>query len=123
MITILHLTHLLQDLTSLLLHQLVLLLLPQGFGEPLPLVQVQSLFVLHYDLYLKIKLVTIILRNFLVTFYCKTLAHTPEDKKDRNSEPMPGIIFMCISKVLLSISSLLTDANPDDSLVTEIAHI
>ncbi len=28
-----------------------------------------------------------------------------------------------ISKVLLSISSLLTDANPDDPLVPEIAQI
>jgi ubiquitin-conjugating enzyme E2 D len=30
---------------------------------------------------------------------------------------------LTISKVLLSISSLLTDANPDDPLVPEIAHI
>lgn len=29
---------------------------------------------------------------------------------------------LTISKVLLSISSLLTDANPDDPLVPEIAH-
>lgn len=30
---------------------------------------------------------------------------------------------LTISKVLLSISSLLTDPNPDDPLVPEIAHI
>ena len=30
---------------------------------------------------------------------------------------------MTISKVLLSISSLLTDANPDDPLVPEIANV
>ncbi len=30
---------------------------------------------------------------------------------------------LTISKVLLSISSLLTDANPDDPLVPEIAHL
>jgi ubiquitin-conjugating enzyme E2 D/E len=30
---------------------------------------------------------------------------------------------LTISKVLLSISSLLTDANPDDPLVPEIAHV
>jgi ubiquitin-conjugating enzyme E2 D/E len=30
---------------------------------------------------------------------------------------------LSISKVLLSISSLLTDANPDDPLVPEIAHV
>ena len=30
---------------------------------------------------------------------------------------------LTISKVLLSISSLLTDANPNDPLVPEIAHI
>ena len=30
---------------------------------------------------------------------------------------------LTISKVLLSICSLLTDANPDDPLVPEIAHI
>jgi ubiquitin-conjugating enzyme E2 D/E len=30
---------------------------------------------------------------------------------------------MCLVQVLLSISSLLTDANPDDPLVPEIAHI
>ena len=30
---------------------------------------------------------------------------------------------MTIAKVLLSISSLLTDPNPDDPLVPEIAHI
>ena len=30
---------------------------------------------------------------------------------------------LTISKVLLSISSLLTDANPDDPLMPEIAHI
>ncbi|KAG1671638.1 hypothetical protein FOA52_006869 [Chlamydomonas sp. UWO 241] len=30
---------------------------------------------------------------------------------------------LTISKVLLSISSLLTDANPDDPLVPEIAHM
>lgn len=30
---------------------------------------------------------------------------------------------LTISKVLLSISALLTDANPDDPLVPEIAHI
>ena len=30
---------------------------------------------------------------------------------------------LTISKVLLSIRSLLTDANPDDPLVPEIAHI
>jgi hypothetical protein len=29
----------------------------------------------------------------------------------------------CCLQVLLSISSLLTDANPDDPLVPEIAHI
>ena len=30
---------------------------------------------------------------------------------------------LTISKVLLSLSSLLTDANPDDPLVPEIAHL
>jgi ubiquitin-conjugating enzyme E2 D len=30
---------------------------------------------------------------------------------------------LTISKVLLSISSLLTDPNPDDPLVPEIAHM
>jgi len=30
---------------------------------------------------------------------------------------------LTVSKVLLSILSLLTDANPDDPLVPEIAHI
>ena len=30
---------------------------------------------------------------------------------------------LTISKVLLSISSMLTDANPDDPLVPEIAHL
>ena len=30
---------------------------------------------------------------------------------------------LTISKVLLSISSLMTDANPDDPLVPEIAHL
>jgi len=30
---------------------------------------------------------------------------------------------LTISKVLLSISSLLTDPNPDDPLVSEIAHV
>lgn len=30
---------------------------------------------------------------------------------------------LTISKVLLSISSLLTDPNPDDPLVPEIAHL
>ncbi|KAL0904734.1 hypothetical protein M5K25_026877 [Dendrobium thyrsiflorum] len=30
---------------------------------------------------------------------------------------------LTISKVLLSVSSLLTDPNPDDPLVPEIAHI
>jgi ubiquitin-protein ligase len=30
---------------------------------------------------------------------------------------------LTISKVLLSISALLTDANPDDPLVPEIAHV
>lgn len=35
--------------------------------------------------------------------------------------PLP--VIMCLVQVLLSISSLLTDANPDDPLVPEIAHI
>lgn len=32
-------------------------------------------------------------------------------------------LLLCVMQVLLSISSLLTDANPDDPLVPEIAHI
>jgi hypothetical protein len=34
-----------------------------------------------------------------------------------------GVAVAVLAQVLLSISSLLTDANPDDPLVPEIAHI
>lgn len=37
--------------------------------------------------------------------------------------PPPSLAPLSANQVLLSISSLLTDANPDDPLVPEIAHI
>jgi signal-transduction protein with cAMP-binding, CBS, and nucleotidyltransferase domain len=42
-----------------------------------------------------------ILYNLKSNILFKTLAHTPEDKKNGNFEPMPDIIFMCISKDVL----------------------
>ena len=42
-----------------------------------------------------------ILFNLKSNIVFRTLAHTPDDKKGLNSEPMPDIIFMCIDKNLL----------------------
>ena len=42
-----------------------------------------------------------ILYNLKSNILFKTLAHTPEDKKNGNFETMPDIIFMCISKDVL----------------------
>jgi hypothetical protein len=41
-------------------------------------------------------------------------------------EELMAVLFVCaliVVQVLLSICSLLTDANPDDPLVPEIAHV
>ena len=43
-----------------------------------------------------------ILYNLKSNIVFKTLAHTPEDKKNAISEPMPDIYFMCIAKDILN---------------------
>lgn len=63
---------------------------------------------------------------------CCPAAADSEDKQ-AGTQALPFVlmrvdVFMCsvflsAVQVLLSISSLLTDANPDDPLVPEIAHI
>jgi len=48
-----------------------------------------------------------ILYNLKSNIVFKTLAHTPDEKKPATNEPMPDIIFMCISKdALLELCDL-----------------
>jgi signal-transduction protein with cAMP-binding, CBS, and nucleotidyltransferase domain len=48
-----------------------------------------------------------ILSNLKSNIVFKTLLNSPEDKKYKANEPMPDIIFMCISKeILLSLCDL-----------------
>ena len=48
-----------------------------------------------------------ILYNLKSNIVFKTLAHTPDEKKPTTNEPMPDIIFMCISKdALLELCDL-----------------
>jgi signal-transduction protein with cAMP-binding, CBS, and nucleotidyltransferase domain len=48
-----------------------------------------------------------ILYNLKSNIVFKTLLNSPEDKKNKANEPMPDIIFMCISKeILLSLCDL-----------------